>query len=836
VPGRCERRALLAASVAVIAGLAAPSASGQEPAAGSGALEAHVSEDPWALTLTDRHGAAVLAEHDGTGSGPTGTVGFRTPLGWSHATHVLSGERRGQGYVAELATTDPLRTVELALRPAGPGVIAMRASLVGPSQGVEAMGIGFDAATAERYLGFGERSNQVDQDGQVVESYVADGPYQDVEYPFLAGFVPPWGLRDQRRDATYFPVPWLLSSEGYGVLVDNAHTSRFRLRSESPDGWSVEVARAPDGEEGGELAPAPTTLRLRFFAGPKPAAVLRRFTRETGRQPAAAAPWVYGPWFQPGDDAADLQALREADAPLSAIQTYTHYLPCGDQVTASERARTTAAHEAGVAITTYFNPMVCTNYPDAYGPAQTAGALTENQAGEPYVYRYGADVDDLFVVSQYDFFEQAVRNLYATRLQEAIADGYDGWMEDFGEYTPLDSVSAGEMPGTRAHNPYARRYHCAAYDAVRDGPRPIVRFQRSGWSRTAPCAQVVWGGDPTTGWGFDGLRSAVTQALSVGASGIGIWGSDIGGFFALGDNELTPELLMRWVQLGAVSPVMRTQRNGVAVPPRSRPQVTDPDQIANWRRYAKLHTQLYPYLRAAERTYRKRGLPPMRHLALAYPGDATAAAQDDQFLFGPDILAAPVLEPGAEERDLYLPQGRWIDFWRSAGFDEQGSGGFLLDRAETLAGSQHVTVPAPLEELPLLVRAGAVLPMLAPGVDTLASYGNGSDEMTSLGERRRRLELLAFPRGSSHSRFRRRGKLTSAELDDAWKLRVSGSRRHRLSLQAALSTMRNPVQPCRVELNGDPLAGRDWGFDPATEVLTAEFAARRATLVARECA
>ena len=110
-------------------------------------------------------------------------------------------------------------------------------------------------------------------------------------------------------------------------------------------------------------------------------------------------------------------------------------------------------------------------------------------------------------------------------------------MEDFGEYTPLDSVSdpgGGRLPGTYAHNLYATRYHCAAYLRTVAAERPIVRFQRSGWTGAAPCAQVVWGGDPTTGFGFDGLRSAVTQALSAGTSGIGIWGSDIGGFFALG--------------------------------------------------------------------------------------------------------------------------------------------------------------------------------------------------------------------------------------------------------------------------------------------------------------
>ncbi|HYH60426.1 MAG TPA: TIM-barrel domain-containing protein, partial [Solirubrobacterales bacterium] len=587
----------------------------------SGPLEASVSGDPWLLELTDADGNPVLSEHPGTGSGPSGTLGFRTAAGWSHATRVMSSAVEDGVFEAQLETTDPLRTINVELRPDGKGVIALDARLEGPTAGVQAMGMGFGASEGERYLGFGERSNHVDQAGGEVENYVADGPYQAHEYAGIALFVPPWGLRDGREDATYFPIPWLLSSEGYGVLADNPETSTFRLGSDSADAWSVEVTPAPPGEAGAELAPPVDRLQLRFFAGPKPAKALKRFTEAVGRQPPAKAAWQYGPWFQPGSDAEDLATLREADAPVSVFQTYTHYLPCGEQVTAEEQARAQAAHDGGVAITTYFNPMVCANYTPRYGPATDADALTETRAGVPYTYRYGANFDDLFLVGQYDFFEPAGRELYADALGEAVGDGYDGWMEDFGEYTPLDSVSDESIDGTRAHNEYARKYHCAAWDAVKDLERPIVRFQRSGWTGAAKCAQVVWGGDPTTGFGFDGLRSAVTQALSAGTSGIGVWGSDIGGFFAIGSNQVTPELLTRWVQFGAVSGVMRTQRNGVALPPRDRPQVTDPDQIDNWRRYTKLRTQLYPYISAAEGTYQRNGLPLMRHLILKYPND-----------------------------------------------------------------------------------------------------------------------------------------------------------------------------------------------------------------------
>jgi alpha-glucosidase (family GH31 glycosyl hydrolase) len=102
-------------------------------------------------------------------------------------------------------------------------------------------------------------------------------------------------------------------------------------------------------------------------------------------------------------------------------------------------------------------------------------------------------------------------------------------MEDFGEYTPIDSVAADGTRGDEGHNLYPVQYHCAAWEFARQQSRPIVRFQRSGFTGAARCAQVVWNGDPSTTWDFDGLASAVKNGLNLGLSGVGIWGSDIGG-------------------------------------------------------------------------------------------------------------------------------------------------------------------------------------------------------------------------------------------------------------------------------------------------------------------
>ena len=182
-------------------------------------------------------------------------------------------------------------------------------------------------------------------------------------------------------------------------------------------------------------------------------------------------------------------------------------------------------------------------------------------------------------------------------------------------------------------------------------------------------------------------------------------------------------------------------------------------------------------------------MPIMRHLALAYPEDERSGTREDEYLFGPDLLAAPVIEPGATERDLYLPPGRWIDFWRSVSYREK-RGNLRVQRARVLNGRREATVPAPLEELPLMVRAGAVLPLLPADVDTLASYGPGPDAVP-LKKRRGRLDLIAFPRGRWKGTFFHGEKLRSVVHGRKWDLVIHGKRKRRYRLQAAL-----PFETC----------------------------------------
>jgi len=824
--GARRRWATLAAALGALA-WAAPAAA--EESVASGRLEARIDAAPWHLSFADSGSGELLSESRGGGSAFPARLGYETALGAFHATRVEASARDDGGLTATLGTNDPLgRRIAVRIAPAGDGVISLRATVLG-APGAEAVGIAFDAPRDEAFYGFGERTNAVDQRGNTVENYVSDGPFPAEDRDFVRASTPPWGIRD-RDDATYFPIPWMLSSRGYGVLIDRDETSSFDLARTDPGSWSLEV-------EGG-------TLAMRVFAGPEPADALRRFSAAVGRQPAPAAPWSFGPWFQTGqpntipleEEEAIIETLRSADAPVSAAETQMHFLPCGAHVGREDyiAQRTRQFHRAGLAHLGYFNPHLCADYSPVFERARAAGVLQRDPSGQPFTYPafVGGDGPLGFTqkpLAMFDFTAPRTSRFYAGLVREAYDAGYDGWMEDFGEYSPPVAVSADGTPPERMHNRYPTTYHCAvARIAARLGERPLSRHQRSGWTGSAACADIVWGGDPTTRWGFDGLSSTITQGLGIGMSGVARWGSDIGGYFSFGGSnprpdgaereELTPELLKRWIEVGAVSPVMRTKRSGIAIPSYERPQVFDPDILPTWRKYTKLHTQLYPYLRAADAAYRRTGMPIMRHGILTDPGDPRAVAADGQFMFGPDLLAAPVVAPGQRRQRVYAPEGRWLDFWRSVRY-RHGSGAYVQRHPQLRRGGRTLRLDARLNRLPLLIRAGALLPLLPADVDTLAGYGERRG-LVKLSERRHRLTLLAFPRGRSSGRFYDRGRLTSREGRGSWQLRVGvGTPVRRFSVRATLGTLRRPFVPRSVRIDGRELAPRRWSYDRRRTVL-----------------
>lgn len=727
----------------------------------------------WSVRFVD-DGATVLASVE------KDAIALVTAAGRVPADRVLSAS----GSTAELGTADPGLTATVQVARAGDSAFAV--TVTGHGAGISGVSIDLGAGRTEHYLGLGERSDAVDHRGRSVLNRVLDGPYTSTQAKLIDQLVPKPG-QGVTPDATYFPIPWFLSTTGYGVLVDNDEDSTFELATKAhPDVNRVTVQS--------------DRLAARVFLGPTPARALARMTRAIGRQPKPTTPAVYGAWYQARSDVTtEVEQQRRSGVPLSVAQTYTHYLPCGDQVTERERARTKALHARGVSVTTYFNPMVCVKHKAAYDPGLAAGAFTRNPDGSVLTYPY--NTASHFEVSQLDFSAPAGRELFERLLGESVADGYDGWMEDFGEYTPQTAVSADGTPGPTMHNRYVEQYHATARDFEEKAPRPLLRFQRSGWTGAVKESSIVWGGDPTTTWGFDGLTSSVRQGLTMGTSGVSIWGPDIGGFFTLPGDELpSEELLARWIEFGAFTGVMRLQSGGISMlSADERPAVTDKEVAPVWKRYTRLRTMLYPYIAGSQEAYHRTGLPLMRHLALTDPGDARAVATDDQYLFGDDLLVAPITRKGATARRVYLPRGQWLELART--WRLRGDGRLSLGAGEVVDGRRTVRATAPLGTIPLYLRAGAVVPMLPRTVDTLSEYdGAGIERLADRADRR---TLLAAPApGRSHGTLGPGEQLTSTVTDAAWTIALDAGRARRYDVQATLAALPEGWEPCAVEAGG----------------------------------
>jgi alpha-glucosidase (family GH31 glycosyl hydrolase) len=284
--------------------------------------------------------------------------------------------------------------------------------------------------------------------------------------------------------------------------------------------------------------------------------------------------------------------------------------------------------------------------------------------------------------------------------REDFAMGVDGWWPDEGD--PLD------IPSRLVRN----RMYWEGPQLDRPNERPYA-LHRNGYAGMQRYGSFLWSGDVYSTW--ETLRTHIPIAINTGLSGIPYWGTDIGGFVPT--KEFTAELYLRWFQFGAFctlfrchgrtwklrlpwgwntgdpGPVEINNYNGAAIPDPSQLHNTQVEPIC--RKYLELRYRMLPYIYSAVRECTQTGMPVMRGLWLHYSDDPKAVSRSDEFLWGRDVLVAPVVEPGATSRNIYLPRGTWYDFWTN----------------ERVEGGREVTRPVDLETMPLYVRAGAILPL-----------------------------------------------------------------------------------------------------------------------------
>jgi alpha-glucosidase (family GH31 glycosyl hydrolase) len=496
--------------------------------------------------------------------------------------------------------------------------------------------------------------------------------------------------------AAYLVQPSLHGSRGWTAWTGGTDLGRLDL-----------AASHPGRVRWGTASP---TLEVSVAGGGLVRSALAH-TADVGRAGAPPA-WVYEPWvdvinegegeaapngggFSGGQRVADdlrtlVRESRRLDLPLGVLGVE------GWQEVPDGRRLFGRLRRQGYHLSAYWNPFHSPGNP-GYEEAAARDLLIEGPSGQPYpfVNNRGA------LTFAIDWTKGGAQEFWDQQLCRSMRLGFEGWMHDFGEFVTEGMVFSDGTPPQSMHNRYPVLLHAAArtagerYAARNPGFEPFL-YVRSGFDGVQHSTGAVFPGDETTDWAEgSGLPSVVPTMLNLVLGGFPTFTTDVGGYFDFVAPRTTPELLVRWGQLAALTPVMRVHnstQNG-----QLHPHELQGEYLDAWRRYARLKQHLVPLVdRLTRRAADGHGLGPVLPL-VAVDDDPLVRSVEDQWLLGRDLLVAPVLEPGATSRKVVLPKGRW----QRATVSRAGR---LRPSGEVLVGSRTIEVPTTLADIPLFVR------------------------------------------------------------------------------------------------------------------------------------
>lgn len=330
-------------------------------------------------------------------------------------------------------------------------------------------------------------------------------------------------------------------------------------------------------------------------------------------------------------------------------------------------ARIAALRARGIRFLAYANPYLAND-----------GILYE-EALEKGHFCLKTDSDDVHLVDfgefdcgVIDFTRAETRDWFAEKVlgRELLDIGIDGWMADFGEYLPTDLRLADGSDPMEAHNLWPVLWAQVNAQAVesRGKTGEAVFFMRAGFSGVQAHCPLLWAGDQSVDFTrHDGIGTVITAALSAGLVGNAYSHSDCGGYTSLLGNVRSVELMERWCELAAFAPVMRSHEGNR--PDDNLQYDSTPELLACFARWSRVHLHLAPYVRHLCNEAAELGLPAQRPLFLHYPEQREHFAVQDQYLYGADLLVAPVIEEGAVERSVVLPgEGPWRHCWSGEDF------------------------------------------------------------------------------------------------------------------------------------------------------------------------
>ena len=530
----------------------------------------------------------------------------------------------------------------------------------------------------EHYYGLGEKAGSFERRSSHTTMWNSDIPGYKAD-----------------TDPLYQSIPFfygLRNGNAYGIFFDNSFWSSFDFGKECRDKYSF-------GAENGEI-------NYYFFYGPSPSKVLARYSDLVGRMPLPPlwalgyqqCRWSYAPESRVREIA---RGFRDRKIPCDVIYLDIDYME-GYRIFTwnnvnfpNPKKMISDLRQQGFRVAVIVDPGIKED--TAYVTYQTG------LAGNHFLkYPDGR----IFIGKVWpgkcafpDFTSASTRKWWGNSFSVLVDAGVRGWWNDMNEPSVFDVPTKtidlsvvhnddGLMSShARNHNIYGMEMTRATYDGVRSllpNERPFVltRASFAGGQRYSS----TWTGDNVASW--EHLQMAVPMCLSLSISGQPFVGSDIGGFIGYPGGEL----FARWLQFGVFTPLMRAHS---VINEKNKEPWEYGDEFTEINREAiNLRYMLLPYIYNTMHNASISGIPPMQPMIFAFPEEHKFALTNDQFMFGPDLLIAPVLSEGARTREVRLPSGVWYDFWKGTKYN----------------GSKTIVVDAPVDRIPILVREGAMIP------------------------------------------------------------------------------------------------------------------------------
>jgi alpha-glucosidase (family GH31 glycosyl hydrolase) len=498
---------------------------------------------------------------------------------------------------------------------------------------------------SEVIYGFGEKYDHFDHNGNVLTLWGTDD----------------WvGNGMGLRNTTYKPLPIFHSSKGYMVFGN----SSYRLRAD--------VGRTDSSRY--RLSQHGPIFDYYFWIG-SPEKALQSYTALTGR-PILPPRWAFEPWMGRGGEAwahgllHDAVAEEESAARRFAELDVPHSAIYAEGPSALSPALNEFMGARGIKVLGYFHPAI--------PPSQQKSLMPELKPDELPILHCESEHEPYV-----DFTNPHAEELCRRALKEALDLGVAGSMVDYGDMVPDGAVFCDGKRGDEMHNCYYRDYQRTVSEVFSEKRgNDFVLYARGAAPGTQKWVGQFAGDHPAN---FDGLKAVVTGALNLCACGYSNWGSDIGGYFGTPE----PAVYMRWVQFGCFSPLMRP--HGTA--PRE-PWYYGEAAVASYKFDAWVRESLLNYIYNAAVVAHESGIPIMRSMAVAFPDEQRLAAVRDQYLFGPDLLVAPVVTEDTI-RTISFPSGVWTSLWNG----------------KTISGPAELKINVPLAEIPVYLKPGAVVPV-----------------------------------------------------------------------------------------------------------------------------